>query len=506
MQLLRIETIIVLTGLLSAGTATTLHAQSRARANPTAARHLNTQRALPSNYGSLNRSAPTTSYSYEGNAGTVNYQRQADGSMVNVVTTPAGQVGVSGNTADGEKFRGSSGVNAVRQVPQTKPMPRDGTQPRAELNQTTAPQRPGRVESVANVNMAGGGDAAVIKTENGNVYLRERNDGRAMVRDLDDDYRQINIGGSDYYYRNHRYYWPYYYGGSVYYHEVYPPEGATEEELPDGATQTMVRGNEYYVYDDVYYRSEGDQYVVEAPASGPGKFKPPPPEPVDPIELLTAMSSHLAEHDTFSVSTTEFYDSPRGDGTYKAVMPQRQITARRPDRMTATRRDGFDTRKFWYDGKSATFLDESKKVYSTIDAPDSIPGMLEMLRDDYGVTLPLADFLRHDFVETLQPLLMKASYNGWENVVGHDSHRLVLETAEVKGRIWIDANPEAPLLRRVSLHYFTYPGNPEYTVTLNKWELGEFAGDALFAFSAPKGTKKIEMIPLLPGSPKDEVQ
>lgn len=81
------------------------------------------------------------------------------------------------------------------------------------------------------------------------------------------------------------------------------------------------------MYDDIYYRQDDDPYIVEAPASGPGKFKPPPPEPVDPIELLTRMNAHLNGHDTFSLSTTEFYDAPQGDGTYKAVMPQRQITA-----------------------------------------------------------------------------------------------------------------------------------------------------------------------------------
>ena len=91
--------------------------------------------------------------------------------------------------------------------------------------------------------------------------------------------------------------------------------------------------------------------------------------------------------------------------------------------MIATQRDGFDTRRFWYDGKSSTFLDESKKLYSIVDAPNTISEMLEMLRAEYGVTLPLADFLRKDFVEMIQPLLMKARYDGWENVLGHDCHR-----------------------------------------------------------------------------------
>ena len=35
--------------------------------------------------------------------------------------------------------------------------------------------------------------------------------------------------------------------------------------------------------------------------------------------------------------------------------------------------------------------------------------------------------------------------------------------------------------------------------------LGELAGDGLYEFTAPKDAKQIEMIPLLPGSPKDEV-
>ncbi len=36
----------------------------------------------------------------------------------------------------------------------------------------------------------------------------------------------------------------------------------------------------------------------------PGIRRPTPPEPVDPIELLTRMNAHLNEHDTFPLSTT----------------------------------------------------------------------------------------------------------------------------------------------------------------------------------------------------------
>ena len=89
--------------------------------------------------------------------------------------------------------------------------------------------------------------------------------------------------------------------------------------------------------------------------------------------------------------------------------------------MIATRRDGFDSRLFWYDGKSTTFLEKSKKLYSIVDASNTISEMLEMLRAEYGVTLPLTDFLRKDFVEMIQPLLMKARHDGWENVLGDDT-------------------------------------------------------------------------------------
>jgi len=64
----------VIIGLVLAG-ATTLHAQSRARANSTAARHLNTQRTLSSNYGSMQKSSSSTTYSYEGAAGSDCYYR-----------------------------------------------------------------------------------------------------------------------------------------------------------------------------------------------------------------------------------------------------------------------------------------------------------------------------------------------------------------------------------------------------------------------------------------------
>jgi hypothetical protein len=183
------------------------------------------------------------------------------------------------------------------------------------------------------------------------------------------------------------------------------------------------------------------------------------------------------------------------------MMPQRTITVRKPNGLVAERRDGFDTRKFWYDGKTAILHDERKKVYSTIEAPETIDALLEFLRDEYGLTLPLADFFRADFVATVEPLLTIARYDGWEEIVGHRCHRLVLETAEVKGLVWIDADPKAPLLRRVKLLYHAYPGQPDYTATISEWDLTTKVGEGAFAFRPPKDAKEIAMVPNLPSGP-----
>lgn len=473
----------------------------RVRVSPSAGRRMATQHSRPSNYGSLHSSS-VRSTQYQGTVGNTRHIQTSDGGRATVTVGRSGQVAVSGRTADGESYRTTGGVGTVAPA-RTAPARYAGSPFQTSQGTVVTGQTRGGGQAAA-IRTTAGASAAVVNTGRGDVVFRDRDGETTVLTDLDDRYRRVTVGGNPYYYHDYRYYWPYSYGGSVYYQEVYAPEGSTVTELPEESAAVTSGGQEYLYYDGVYYVQDGAQYQVAEPPAAPAAPVVPPPEPRDPMELLEAMSAYLAGRTSFSLKTTEFYDAPQADGRMKAQMPQRIFSVRKPDRLAVARRDGFDIRRLWYDGSSAVLADESKKVYSRIDAPGTLPEFLELFRSDYGVTVPLADFLRSDFVETVTPLLTRVDYAGWQEVVGHRCHRLALETADVHARVFIDEDPEAPLLRRVQLIYVNHPTRPEYVATVNEWDLDASLPDGVFRFQAPPGYNEIAMVPVLPGPPMTE--
>jgi len=410
-------------------------------------------RSMPSNYGSMRTTSRPSTYSTQrSNIPDRNIsQHQGDirsydtrlGGEVAVGVVAGGAIAVRGETAGGKDYAGVQGSGGDRVI---------------------AGQTPG-----------------------GDIKARYRGDGDGVVDRLPGDYRTIYIDDDPYYYHNHHYYWPYYYGGVVYYQEVYPPDGTTTEELPADATTETINGIEYYLYDDVYYTKEGDYYVVSAPPEEAGQSNT---NNISAADLMKAMCRHLGTYSNFVVESTEQVERP--DKTMETI--KRRILVRNPDRLAAAGREGSMISRFWYDGQSATTLDESKNVYSTIAAPSTISAMIDMLQDEYGTTIPLADLVNPGLCDSLESKLDTMTFIGREEISGQACNKLSLMTEDYSAQLWIDADEQAPVLRKVEIIYMTPNRRLKYTATINKLEVAETFDPELFVFHAPANAQKIEML------------
>jgi hypothetical protein len=334
------------------------------------------------------------------------------------------------------------------------------------------------------------GDRIVAgQTPRGDVAARVRGDGDGVIEVLPNGARPIHIRDDVYYCHDHHYYWPYYYGASVYYQEVYPPYGATADDLPPSAESITVGDTVYYLYDGVYYVKEGSQYVVSNPPDETAAGAPAQPAP-NPADLMRAMCAHVAAFTNFVVDCTEQVDRPgKGPTTLK-----RRILICHPDRILAVGRDGSVATRFWYDGKTVSILDEGKNVYSVIDAPATIEAMLDTLQKDYGTTIPLADLLLPNLCDELGPALDTIKYAGTEKVEGKDCHKMTLMTDDYYAQLWIDADANSQLPRKVDIVYMTQDRKPQYVGIINAWEGRTNIDQRAFTFSPPAGAQRIEML------------
>jgi hypothetical protein len=327
-----------------------------------------------------------------------------------------------------------------------------------------------------------GRSRSVVKSPDGNVRVRSRG---PVVRTLPAGYRKVYVYGRPYYRYGYRYYWPYYYGGTVYYREVDPPEGAVVDEVPEEAETETIEGEEYHVADGVYYQAKDGKYAVV-------------PAPTEPWAILERMHAFVHAHDALRIDTREERAEPQPDGSLKTVKRLRWFAVRRPDRLRAAGREGDAVRSFYYNGSSVTLYDVENKMYATVPLSGPNPDMLDSIRDEYGVTVPLADLLRPDALEKLQPLVNESTYNGREEVEGRLCDAVTLQSEDAVCRVWIQADRKAPLLRKVEITYVAHPGAPKYAATIVNWvKPPKKLSDEFFTFTPPKDAVKIEMLPLL---------
>ena len=408
------------------------------------------RRALPSNYGSLQAAAAKQAVK----PSVPHIQPVAEdgshttyrGGEVEWATTPGGETAVRGETARGRSYGGVQSSDGKR--------------------------------------------AAVAEMPGDGVVVRDRSGETAAYRKVGDDWKEVKYAGVPYYYHAHRWYHPYYYGGHVYYEEVYPPDEATVDELPEGAVVVERNGSEYILWDGVYYEKVDGKYKVvdlsqnNEVAGGA-------------IGVLDRMNIFLAGQKTLVVLAEELISEPVAQGQFKTARIWRETAISRPDKLRVRRKEGEGpVRQFWYDGAQATLHTADQRFYGQVAFSGDLHGLLDMLRSDYAVTLPLSDLLQAGLVDSLRQRLRESTYVGREELAGRDCHHIGLKTDDVEGDLWIDALDTAPYPRKVVFRYPGTPGKPSYEAKLTKWRIGMDLSKDGFVFTPAEGDKRIDMVPV----------
>lgn len=312
-------------------------------------------------------------------------------------------------------------------------------------------------------------------------------------------YNRLKYHDRSYYSWGGRYYRPYWYGGHVRYAGIYPPVGLWIPALPRGYSTDYYDGGDYYYYNDVYYTDSVQDgtagYVIAEPPPVTGEEEEVAPAGPDPFDVLKKMSDHLGGAKCVSVVAETTMDKQSDTGQQVQLSAHRKIRMSRPsEALTEVKGDDID-RKLIYDGKTVTMYDHGKNVYGVVDAPGTIDATLDYLIQDYGMTIPLGDFLYSSPYDALLPATQTGYYLGLTNIGDVICDHLAFEGDAVDWQLWVEAN-EKPLPRKFMITYKLAGNNPKYTATLKEWDLSANLPPKLFEFIPPAGAERIEILPV----------
>ena len=223
-----------------------------------------------------------------------------------------------------------------------------------------------------------------------------------------------------------------------------------------------------------------------------------PSADVDPQadQVLKAMSNLLGKTKSFSFRAVGYMDEVAETGQLVQISRESDVSVTRPSKLFVETEGDDVSRSAWYDRGKLTVLDKEQNEYTVIGVPKTIEAMLDFIIDEYGLTLPLADLLFSNPYKTLTSNVQLGSYIGLGQVGDHSCHHLLFEQELIDWQIWIDAG-QSPVPRKFVITYKQEPGQPGYSVTMEKWDFKPTFANDLFEPDPPDDATEVQMNELL---------
>jgi hypothetical protein len=215
----------------------------------------------------------------------------------------------------------------------------------------------------------------------------------------------------------------------------------------------------------------------------------------DPEALaeLKRATDFLAGLPRFQFSAIVAYDVIQADGRRLQFEKQGEVYQQRPDRFSAdVHLDDGRHRQFWYDGKTVSIAEFSKKLHTQIKAPPTIDGMLDMLEGVFKDPMPLADLLYND-LGSLEERALEADIVGDAMVDGRPCTHLAFRGETVDWQMWVEQG-DRPFIRKVAVAYREQPGTPQYVAWLDDWQTPEKFSEERFKFTVPADSQWIDLL------------
>jgi hypothetical protein len=217
------------------------------------------------------------------------------------------------------------------------------------------------------------------------------------------------------------------------------------------------------------------------------------PAGIDPMaqRLLKASTDFVASQQKFNVDTRNSLEVVLKNGQKIEFNHTTRQSVQRPDKLRSERTGDLVNQVFIYDGKSLTLNNLTDKVYSRVEAPDTLEGMLDFARSKLGVVAPASDLIYRNAYEVLMDGVTDGMVVGKAVIEGVRCDHLAFRAPNVDWQIWIQEGAQ-PLPRRIVLTTRDLTNAPQFAVTITKWNLKPTFDAKTFAFSAPANAREVD--------------
>jgi hypothetical protein len=194
------------------------------------------------------------------------------------------------------------------------------------------------------------------------------------------------------------------------------------------------------------------------------------------------------------VSTERTGEKVLPDGQKLQHTATADLEVQRPNKVRVLMKSARNERVLIYDGKILSLNTPAEKFYGTLELEGTLGDVIDRLETKYGMQIPLDDLFRFGTPEARFDNIESAMNAGQDFVDGQLCDHYAYRSGKIDWQIWI-ASGSKPLPRKIVIVNRADDARPE-SIQLLDWNLKPTFKDAVFKFTPPKGSKKIEIVPV----------
>ncbi len=210
---------------------------------------------------------------------------------------------------------------------------------------------------------------------------------------------------------------------------------------------------------------------------------------------LRAMGEWLSAARAFTFHADITYDSPTANGQMIQYGGVADIWVQRPGFLHVEFHGDEAHRQVICDGSKFVVSGLATDLYAVTEVPAEIGAAIDLVFDEYGFSVPIADFVYPDPYAVLIESVESGLYVGRHEVDGTPCHHLAFSQESIDWQIWIEDGPR-PAPRKLLITYKDTPGSPQYTARLSGWNTQPDVAKHWFTFEPPAGAIQIEFLPV----------
>lgn len=214
----------------------------------------------------------------------------------------------------------------------------------------------------------------------------------------------------------------------------------------------------------------------------------------NPFNVVKSMSSYLGSQRSFTVVVSDTYDDISESGMDIQRSSRRLVYVTRPDRMEVQYEGDGQQLEIVYNGSNISLVNITANTYSVTPMPGTIDEMLDTMSSEYGVTVPISDFLYSDPNQAMMEGVRTGQYVGLSEVDDIQCHHLAFTTDDVDWELWVETG-DKPLPRKLVITYKNVEGQPRYIMTPHTWDIGYVPTNA-YELAIPADAVETKMQPV----------